>query len=160
MNTRYAGRAISLLVAPLLFFLASCDSAEGPETETSSADMLSYKIDCYMPDGADQPAFLATGAIEDTGIVEGEPLPWNPEPVGPESWSGRRILRGAKGNIWLFVDAELAMRGSLLAEGTYTVLYGSGAYADFGGDGEFNATVDEKGDLEEIFLGEAYRTYR
>lgn len=157
MNSTIVGRVFALLLVPLL--LTSCDSAGEFTTQEGDDNVVSYKVDCYMPEGADQPAFLATGAIQDNGFVEGPPLPWNPEYEDPQMWSGNRTLIGAKGEIRMFVDAERVSLGSLVARGTYFVLDGSGSYADFSGAGEFAVSVDPKGELVETFRGDADRTH-
>ena len=156
MNSKMIGHVVALLLVPLL--LTSCDSA-GEFTTEGDDNVVSYKVDCYMPEGADQPAFLATGAIQDKGFVEGPPLPWNPEYEDPQLWSGNRTLIGAKGVIRMFVDAERVSEGSLVARGKYFVLDGTGSYTDFGGTGEFDVSADHRGELVETFRGGADRNY-
>lgn len=149
MKTKRAYRLMTALVLPLLFLAVGCDSGGGlvddvnPEAEW-------FRVDCFTPVSTTQMVFEATGAVTDEGILEGDPLPEN---AGSDTWSRYRMLHGKKGVIVLRLDAHSVAYGARVAEGTFTILEGSDAYAGLQGQGDFHATFSEEVGLVEIFEG-------
>ncbi len=150
-----AHRLTSLLILPLLFLFVGCDTG-GSVVDDGFTRMESpwmeeaFRIDCSTPNGATVGVFTATGAITDKGTFEGPSLPWN---QGLNTWRGYRMFEGKKGTIVLYLEVRFGSYGSFIAEGEFTILEGSEAYANLQGRGEFSATMDEERGPVEIFSG-------
>ena len=135
------------LTLALLLLLAGCDRAVLTEPEVGEA----YRIESFIPDGTKSYVFKATGAIEDAGTPEGEPLP-----VGEDT--GTRVVRyrmfnSKKGSIAVRVEAHFVTNGAHIVEGHFRVLGSTGAYTNVQESGTFHAILDEKDDPVEYFSG-------
>lgn len=93
--------------------------------------------------------FDATGAITDHGAVEGNAI----VDLEDVPWSGFRILHGVSGDVRISVQATRSDREGILAEGTYTIVSGTGRYASVQGCGTFCARRGEDGSVTETFCG-------
>ncbi len=149
MKTKKAHFLTAVLVLPLLFLVVGCDAGGGVIADDLTQE-VAYKIDCFVPEGTTQMVFEARGAIEDAGTIQGEPLPLDD---GSSSWVVYRQLKGQKGQMALRVENDAVPYGSHVAEGTFTVLGSSGAYTSLQRKGTFYATLDEAGELIEVFEG-------
>ena len=147
MKTKSA-RYLSMTLV-LLFLVVGCDTGGGM-TMVDWPQAEAYRIDCFVPDGASQMAFEATGAIKDEGTIEGEALPLD---EGVDTWRSYRVLHGEQGDIVLYVTADLAPGGLYEATGTFEIMDGYGAYENLQGQGDFKARLDEALGLVEIFEG-------
>jgi len=139
-----SGLLSAVLFLSLLFLITGCDSGGGGTGDFSEGH---FRIDCFRPDDASQMVFEIKGALEDEGLVEGEPLP-----LDDFSSDGvvYRVFEGRRGTMDLRVEVAPGGYGPLLAEGTFTVLGGSGAYAHLPKQGDFYA-VKKSGELVEVF---------
>ena len=152
MNTYSSNRGrflVAVLMLPLLILVVGCDTGGGLGDETLLEE--DFRIDCFRPEGATKMVFEATGAIEDEGFIEGEPLP---VAQGVGIWQGTRTLEGRDGVVVLNVGATIRSDGSAhMADGQFIIVEGSGAYRGLEGRGEFSVMLDEQLGLMEIFEG-------
>jgi hypothetical protein len=123
---------------------------QGSATEPLRNPGRTFRIACFVPEGAAEPVFSATGSVEDEGSVEGTPLPVNED---RSAWIGYRMLRGRKGLLFLLVETRFVRVGSTIARGTFEVTDGTEAYAGLRGAGDFCAAFDAEGHLVEVFSG-------
>ena len=137
------------LTATILILLAGCD--RGLPTEPEGG----YQIESVILDGNKTGMFKVTGAINDQGIMEGEPLP-------VEEGAGTRVVRYRMfisekgfehGFIAVRIEGHYGSDGSYLVEGFFNVLESSGPYADVQKQGTFHALLDENDRPVEYFSG-------
>ena len=135
----------------LLLLLAGC-YREGIPTEPEVEG--AYRIESFISVGAKTAVFKTTGAIDDEGTVEGEPLPVDEE-------IGTRVVRyrmfdSAIGYIAVRVEAHYVKNGVHIVEGAFSVLGSTGVYTNVQKQGAFHALLDGKDDPVEYFSGLLY----
>jgi hypothetical protein len=94
-------------------------------------------------------SFTASGAITDHGLVEGSRIVGQ----GELEWNGYRVLHGMKGDVSISVKDLVTSGGPFSAEGTYTIVGGTGRYATVRGCGLYRSNVDSEGRLHETYEG-------
>jgi hypothetical protein len=137
-----------MLIAQLV---SGCDSVDSDGPELEAQPESSFRIDCYQPEDSRQVAFTASGAIEDSGTVEGDPVPASAE--SRQTWSGVRTFHGREGDFALYVLTYWANEDTGLIEGEFVMVGGTKRYENLGGGGHFEVILDDSGTMAEVFEG-------
>ena len=147
MTTRKARRFTLALLLPLLLAVG-CDSTEGtlmsaesPEAP-SGAFTIRFAQDVVSPTTS-KGSFKAFGFIDDNGgatetLSSAEPL------YKLTSLTGTKVLDGEKGTITIeyYLSLYATDHNTVMANGGFRIVSGSGDYAGMQGDGEINLEVE------------------
>ncbi len=158
--TQHRKGAVALAMSAflLMFMVMGCDQAPG--LRGPDEDEVQLTID-DRNDGAGkvfEASFrgMISGELiaDDEGTFEGPEFPDFDLEFRAE-WKGYRIFKGAEGWVYVHVAANPSPENNegKVAEGTWTIMSGTGKYAGIEGTGKYVAKRDFNGGVKENFCG-------
>lgn len=146
MTTHKSRRLISMLALPLLLLAVGCDSGNALVDPDAQETPDAFKIQSVMVTESSntvEGTFEASGFVDDRGTYEERLSATEPLHQLP-SLHGTKTLQGEKGTITIefYVGLSPTNQNTIKANGGFSIVEGSGAYASLQGGGEIHLEVE------------------
>ena len=166
MNRNKTRRLLAVFVIPLMLLVVGCGRGDGalvsvdmPEA-SQEAFMIQFRsVPVSVDDTASEGTFEAAGLIDDAGAYT--EIRSSSEPLGSlASVAGWKTVKGTKGTMLIKYYVGLSPTGpnTVVAQGGFSIVEGSGAYQHLVGGGKIDIALERNASvamLTEILEGEA-----
>ena len=138
--------------------LLGCDATSDTLVNAPDQGRADFEITCVRPPAATVGPFVAEGYFEDTGSMTGGKLPtaFDPQSMHRE-YEGQGYLSSERGSAVVYVTARAISLDPPHGIGTFSMAQGGGIYGVEGATGTYELTVDEDGNVVELFRGRVER---